>query len=162
TSSLPTVIVAKPKKLTLVDMDEYTGRFVPIDTVEIHARASGYLDRVVFTDGQMVKQGDLLFTMDKRSSQIALEQSPYACVLPDHKPGRCGRETIDPLAAEEPTPGPAKIRAGSYEAAVDQLFKRMRSSSSALTQQSGQYSQGPGTQRKTSPSTATWQTDGND
>ena len=94
--------------------------------------------------------------------RIDLEQSPYACVLPEHKPVRCGRETIDPLAAEEPTPRPAKIRAGSYEAAVDQLFKRMRSSRSALTQQSGQYSQGPGTQRKTSPSTATWQTDGND
>jgi hypothetical protein len=46
--------------------------------------------------------------------------------------------------------------------AIDQLFKRMRSSSSVLTQESGQYSQGPGTQRKTSPSTATWQTDGND
>ena len=38
----------------------------------------------------------------------------------------------------------------------------VRCSSSALTQQSGQYSQGPGTQRKWSPSTATWQTDGND
>ena len=47
-------------------------------------------------------------------------------------------------------------------AAIDQLFKRMRSSSSALTQTNDQYSQGPGTQRKTSPATATWQTDGND
>ena len=73
---------------------------------------------------------------------------------------RRGREMIDLLALEEPKPKPAKIRAVSYEAAIDQLFKRMRSSSSALT--SGQYSQGPGTQRKTSPATATWQTDGND
>ena len=74
-----------------------------------------------------------------------------------------GREMIDLLAVEEPKPKPAKIRAVSYEeAAIDQLFKRMRSSSSALTQTSDQYSQGPGTQRKTSPATATWQTDGND
>jgi hypothetical protein len=43
---------------------------------------------------------------------------------------------IDLLAVEEPKPKPAKIRAVSYEAAIDQLFKRMRSSSSALTQQS--------------------------
>ena len=45
-----------------------------------------------------------------------------------------GREMIDLLAVEEPKPKPAKIRAVSYEAAIDQLFKRMRSSSSALTQ----------------------------
>jgi len=46
---------------------------------------------------------------------------------------RRGREMIDLLAVEEPKPKPAKIRAVSYEAAIDQLFKRMRSSSSALT-----------------------------
>jgi hypothetical protein len=42
---------------------------------------------------------------------------------------------LDLLAVEEPKPKPAKIRAVSYEAAIDQLFKRMRSSRSALTQQ---------------------------
>ena len=51
----------------------------------------------------------------------------------EHKPVRRGREMIDRLAVEEPKPKPAKIRAVSYEAAIDQLFKRMRSSSSALT-----------------------------
>src|SRR5215470_8590046 len=63
------------------------------------------------------------------------ERSPYTCMLPEHKPVRRGREMIDLLAVEEPKPKPAKIRAVSYEAAIDQLFKRMRSSSSALTQQ---------------------------
>ena len=71
---------------------------------------------------------------------------------------RRGREMIDLLAVDEPKPKPAN----SYEAAIDQLFKRMRSASSAPNPTSGQYSQGPGTHRKTSPSTATWQTDGND
>jgi hypothetical protein len=58
-------------------------------------------------------------------------------VMPRLKAGRVrsGREMIDLLAVEEPKPKPAKIRAVSYEAAIDQLFKRMRSSSSALTQQ---------------------------
>jgi hypothetical protein len=67
--------------------------------------------------------------------RIDPEQSPYTCMLPEHKPVRRGREMIDLLAVEEPKPKPAKIRAVSYEAAIDQLFKRMRSSSSALTQQ---------------------------
>lgn len=46
-------------------------------------------------------------------------------MLPEHKPVRCGREMIDLLVVEEPTPKPAKIRAMSYEAAIDLLFKRM-------------------------------------
>src|SRR5262249_17525621 len=68
------------------------------------------------------------------AGRIDPEQSPYTCMLPEHKPVRRGREMIDLLAVEEPKPKPAKIRAVSYEAAIDQLFKRMRSSSSALTQ----------------------------
>src|SRR5262249_18482013 len=51
------------------------GRFVAIDSVEIRARVSGYLDHVHFNDGQMVKQGDLLFTVDKRPFVTALDQA---------------------------------------------------------------------------------------
>ena len=54
-------------------------------------------------------------------------------MLPEHKPVRRERDMIDLLAVQEPKPKPAKIRVVSYEAAIDQLFKRMRSSTSALT-----------------------------
>ena len=37
----------------VVDYDEYVGRFVPIESVEVRARVSGYLDSVHFTDGQI-------------------------------------------------------------------------------------------------------------
>src|SRR5215467_14136053 len=66
--------------------------------------------------------------------RIDPEHSPNA-VLPEHKAVRRGRAMIELLAVEEPKPKPAKIRTVSYEAAIDQLFKRMRSSSSAPTQQ---------------------------
>ena len=62
----PQVTVATPVKCKIVDRDEYVGRFVAIDTVEIRARVSGYLDKVHVTDGQLVKAGDLLFTLDQR------------------------------------------------------------------------------------------------
>jgi len=71
----PAVTVAKPTKRVVVDQDEYVGRFVAVDSVEVRARVSGYLDRIDFTDGQMVKQGDLLFTLDKRPYQTALDQA---------------------------------------------------------------------------------------
>jgi multidrug efflux system membrane fusion protein len=70
----PTVTVAKPAARTVVDYDEYVGRFVAVDSVEIRSRLSGYLSAIHFTDGQMVKKGDLLFTVDRRPFEIALEQ----------------------------------------------------------------------------------------
>ena len=71
----PKVTVAKPIRRTIVDQDEYVGRFVPVDVVEIRARVSGYLDKLHFTDGQIVKQGDLLFTIDNRPYQNTLDQA---------------------------------------------------------------------------------------
>ncbi|RAI43676.1 efflux RND transporter periplasmic adaptor subunit [Rhodoplanes roseus] len=71
----PQVTVAKPVERTVTDYDEYVGRFVPIDSVEVRARVSGYLDQIHFKDGQQVKQGDLLFTIDKRPFQTALDQA---------------------------------------------------------------------------------------
>src|SRR5258708_17667853 len=76
--------------------------------------------------------------------RIDPEQSPYTCMLPEHKPVRRGREMIDLLPVEEPRPKPAKIRALSYDAAIDQLFKRMRSSRSASTQQALSTPRRPG------------------
>jgi RND family efflux transporter MFP subunit len=71
----PTVTVAKPEKRTIVDQDEYVGRFVAVDSVEVRSRLSGYLGSIHFTDGQMVKKGDLLFTIDRRPFQIILNQA---------------------------------------------------------------------------------------
>ncbi|MGD9921725.1 MAG: efflux RND transporter periplasmic adaptor subunit [Pseudorhodoplanes sp.] len=71
----PAVTVAAPIERTITDHDEYVGRFVAVDSVEIRARVSGYLDKIDFKDGQMVKEGDLLFTIDKRPFQTALDQA---------------------------------------------------------------------------------------
>jgi RND family efflux transporter MFP subunit len=74
-SSPPKVTVSRPIQRTVVDHDEYVGRFVPVETVELRSRVSGYLDKVHFQDGQFVKQGDLLFTIDKRPFQNTLDQA---------------------------------------------------------------------------------------
>jgi multidrug efflux system membrane fusion protein len=71
----PQVTVAKPTGRTIVDQDEYVGRFTAVDSVEVRSRLSGYLAAVHFTDGQMVKKGDLLFTIDRRPFQIVVEQA---------------------------------------------------------------------------------------
>jgi RND family efflux transporter MFP subunit len=71
----PPVTIAKPVKRTVSDFDEYVGRFVAVNSVEVRARVSGYLESIHFKDGQAVKQGDLLFTIDKRPFQNAVDQA---------------------------------------------------------------------------------------
>ncbi|MDF2999088.1 MAG: efflux transporter, family, subunit [Xanthobacteraceae bacterium] len=71
----PPVTVAQPTKKTITDYDEYVGRFTAVDLIQVYARVSGYLDKINFIDGQIVKQGDLLFNVDKRPFQVALEQA---------------------------------------------------------------------------------------
>ena len=66
----------------IADQDEYVGRFVAIESVEVRARVSGYLYSIHFRDGQTVRKGDLLFTIDRRpfetsqaQAQASLEQA---------------------------------------------------------------------------------------
>jgi RND family efflux transporter MFP subunit len=67
------VTVAQPLAKRVTQWDEYSGRFEAIQTVEIRARVSGFLDKIHFKDGQIVQTGQLLFTIDKRPFEIAVE-----------------------------------------------------------------------------------------
>jgi len=71
----PQVTVAQPMKKVVADEEEYVGRFVAVDAVEVRARVSGYLEAIHFRDGQMVKAGDRLFTIDRRPFQTAFDQA---------------------------------------------------------------------------------------
>lgn len=74
----PKVTVGKPVRKLVADYDEYVGRFVALDFVEVRARVSGYLDQIHFVDGQIVKQGDKLFTIDRRPFEASLDQAKAA------------------------------------------------------------------------------------
>jgi RND family efflux transporter MFP subunit len=69
----PAVTVAKPLVEELREWSDFTGQFEARESVEIRARVSGYLESVNFTDGQLVKKGDLLFVIEPRPYEIALE-----------------------------------------------------------------------------------------
>ncbi|MCA3564304.1 MAG: efflux RND transporter periplasmic adaptor subunit [Methylocystis sp.] len=69
----PTVVVAAPVAKRIIQWDEYTGRFEAVAQVEVRARVSGFVDSVNFKDGQTIKQGDLLFTIDPRPFELAVE-----------------------------------------------------------------------------------------
>jgi RND family efflux transporter MFP subunit len=69
------VEVATPVFEKITEWDEYTGRFEASNRVEVRARVSGYIESVSFKDGQNVKKGDVLFTIDQRPYKIALDQA---------------------------------------------------------------------------------------
>ena len=69
----PVVTVSRPLVDEVIEWDEYTARFDAVEMVEVRPRVSGYLDEVAFKDGQFVKKGDLLFVIDPRPFERALE-----------------------------------------------------------------------------------------
>ena len=71
----PTVVVAAPLQRQISDWDEYVGRFEATDTVDVRPRVSGYVQRVDFKDGQIVRRGQVLFQIDPRPYQAALDQA---------------------------------------------------------------------------------------
>lgn len=68
----PQVSVATPISQNVVDWDEFVGRFEASQRVDVRARAGGYLQQVHFRDGQAVRKGQLLFTLDPRPAQAQL------------------------------------------------------------------------------------------
>jgi RND family efflux transporter MFP subunit len=71
----PKVTVAMPLRMTVIDWDDYVGQFVAVDSVDVRPRVSGYLTGVGFRDGDYVKQGQRLFTIDPRPYEAALDQA---------------------------------------------------------------------------------------
>ncbi len=70
-SAAPAVSVARPVVRTIVEFDDYTGRFQAVESVEIRARVSGYLDEVKFTPGEFVEKDQVLFVIDQRPFEAA-------------------------------------------------------------------------------------------
>jgi RND family efflux transporter MFP subunit len=67
------VTVALPVAKQITEWDEFTGRFEATEIVEVRARVSGVIKSVHFRDGDRVEAGKLLFVIDPRPFQIALE-----------------------------------------------------------------------------------------
>ncbi|MDE1165363.1 MAG: efflux RND transporter periplasmic adaptor subunit [Pseudomonas sp.] len=70
----PKVTVAKVLEQPVNEWDEFTGRLEAPETVEVRPRVSGQIDAVAFTDGALVKKGDLLFQIDPRPFQAEVNR----------------------------------------------------------------------------------------
>ncbi len=62
----PKVIVTQPITDTVMDYQDFTGRLEAVKSVDIRSRVSGYVTEIPFKEGDVVKEGDLLFQIDRR------------------------------------------------------------------------------------------------
>ncbi len=69
----PAVTVSKPLVRDMQEWSDFTGQFEAREAVEVRPRVSGYLESINFVDGQLVKKGDLLFVIEPRPFELALE-----------------------------------------------------------------------------------------
>ena len=120
----PMVTVAAPLERTINQWDDYVGRFEASRSVEVRPRVSGQVVGVHFTDGQIVRQGQLLFTIDPRPFTAALAEARASVAsaqaelaLAETDLGRAQR-----LLKEEAV----------SQSSVDQIIARARSARAAL------------------------------
>jgi multidrug efflux system membrane fusion protein len=77
----PDVTVARVISKRIKDWDEYTGRFQAVDTVEVRPRASGYIEQVLFHEGQSVKKDEVLVAIDPRPYQADYDRAKAGLAL---------------------------------------------------------------------------------
>jgi RND family efflux transporter MFP subunit len=77
----PEVTVAEVLQREIIDWDRYMGRLQAVQTVEVRARVSGYLESVNFKEGAIVQQGDLLFVIDPRPNEAALKAAAAEVIM---------------------------------------------------------------------------------
>jgi RND family efflux transporter MFP subunit len=123
----PAVTVSQPIQRELVEWDEYTGQFAATEYVEIRARVSGYLTEIHFQDGQLVKEGDLLFVIDPRpyeatlaAARAQLAQGEAQVELATRQLGRTAelrKKDFEPASAYDQRVSDLKVATAAVESA---------------------------------------------
>jgi len=141
----PGVTISQPLQRAITEWDDYTGRFEASQSVEIRPRISGQLVGVHFRDGDIVRKGQLLFTIDRRpfeaalaeasaraaaaQTQLALARSEYARAERLISDEAVSQEEVDSLRAamRAGEAGVAAAQAQVRQRALDLEFTQVRS-----------------------------------
>jgi len=75
TETVPSVGVRTLSNQGISQSFEFVGRVRAIEKVDVRARVEGFLEKVLFRDGQDIKTGDLLYQIEKVQFQAALDQA---------------------------------------------------------------------------------------
>lgn len=122
---VPTVQVAQPLVRQVTEWDDYVGRFEASRSVEVRPRVAGAITAVHFTDGAIVRKGQLLFTIDPRPYAAALAEAraSVASASSDVALARANLARANRLVADDAV----------SKSDLDQLGARLRAASAALS-----------------------------
>jgi RND family efflux transporter MFP subunit len=129
------VAVVRPLEREVTDYADYVGRTEAIDSVQVRARVSGYLQNVNFKEGELVKKGQVLFEIDPRlfEAQVASSRAQVASAEATLKRARSDNARYQELAAK--TPGAvSKQDVDKFQAAADQASADLQAAQAALAQ----------------------------
>lgn len=114
----PRVAVAVAASVEATDVEDFVGRLVPRESVEIRARAAGAVQRILFEAGSLVRRGDLLIEIDARlyQARLALAQAGLAAAEARMRQQQVEVERQKRLAASQ------AVRPEDVDAAMTELL----------------------------------------
>jgi RND family efflux transporter MFP subunit len=121
---VPVVSVAQPLVRQVTEWDDYVGRFEASKSVEVRPRVSGAITGVHFTDGAIVRKGQLLFSIDARpyAASLAEARASVASAASDLALARANLDRANRLVADD----------AISKSDLDQLAARVRAANAAL------------------------------
>lgn len=130
------VQVANPIQQEVALTETFTGRFIPIEEVDLRARVSGYIESVHFEEGKKVKKGDLMFTIDPRmfDAKLAAAEAGVAQAEARVKLAESNMKRTDKLVKSNAVSGEeADIRRSEFaQAKADLLAAQASADASSL------------------------------
>ena len=132
-SEVPGIPVSHPLERVVTDFVDFTGRTVPIHSVNIVPRVTGYLTKMPFKEGSDVKEGDLLFEIDPRPYQAQYDQAKSQVVLNQAQLELARSTLVRYQALDKSTPGAVSQQAlDQYKAAVEEAEARVKAQEKSL------------------------------
>jgi len=126
----PKVTVAPVEQQLVTEFEELTGRVDALETVELRARVAGHLASVHFQAGQIVNQGDVLFSIDPRWYQaqfdLAAARAEVAAREADRAEKLLAASAISSEEAEARRAAAAEAKAALATARLDLEHTRVR------------------------------------
>jgi multidrug efflux system membrane fusion protein len=132
-SEAPAIPVSHPLDRVITDFVDFTGKTVPVHSVNIVPRVTGYLTKMPFKEGSDVKAGDLLFEIDPRPYQAQLDQASSQVTL-NRAQLTLARSTLARYQAlDVSTPGAVSQQVlDQYKAAVAEAEARVKAQEKSL------------------------------
>lgn len=127
------VTVSHPITQTVVDYSDLTGRTSAVETVEVRARVAGYLERINFKEGELVKKGDLLCEIDPRPYQAQVNFAKAQLAANEAILKKASADNVRNKALALKSPGAVTQQdLDQYQAAEDQAIANVGTARATL------------------------------